>query len=71
PQTARLSCQNMHDKPYRIAKHSKISRMMFSDGNFWDSGLHPQYATEDNTEEAAKWAYEDALAEASAWLASR
>ena len=31
----------MHDKPYRIAKHSKISRMMFSDGNFWDSGLHP------------------------------
>jgi hypothetical protein len=36
-------------------------------------GVFPlsEYATEDNAEEAAKLAYEDALAEASAWLASR
>lgn len=29
------------------------------------------YATAENAEEAARYAYEDALAEASAWLASR
>jgi len=36
-------------------------------------GVFPlsQYATAANAEEAANYAYEDALAEASAWLASR
>lgn len=36
-------------------------------------GVFPlsEYATAENAEEAASYAYEDALAEASAWLASR
>ena len=36
-------------------------------------GVFPlsEYATAENVEEAASYAYEDALAEASAWLASR
>lgn len=36
-------------------------------------GVFPlsEYATAENAEEAAKYAYEDALAEASAWMVSR
>lgn len=50
---------------------------LIEDGEEVGGGVFPlseyatEYATEDNAEEAAKWAYEDALAEASAWLASR
>ena len=46
---------------------------LLEDGEEVGGGVFPlsEYATEDNAEEAAKWAYEDALAEASAWLASR
>jgi hypothetical protein len=50
---------------------------LIEDGEEVGGGVFPlsEYATEDNAEDnaekAAKWAYEDALAEASAWLASR
>jgi hypothetical protein len=46
---------------------------LIEDGEEVGGGVFPlsEYATEDSAEEAAKWAYEDALAEASAWLASR
>ena len=46
---------------------------LIEDGEEVGGGVFPlsEYATEDNAEAAAKWAYEDALAEASAWLASR
>ena len=48
---------------------------LIEDGEEVGGGVFPlsEYATEDedNAEEAAKLAYEDALAEASAWLASR
>ena len=50
---------------------------LIEDGEEVGGGVFPlsEYATEDNAEDnaevAAKWAYDDALAEASAWLASR
>ena len=46
---------------------------LIEDGEEVGGGVFPlsEYATEDNAEEAAKWANEDALAEASAWLGSR
>ena len=46
---------------------------LIENGEEVGGGVFPlsEYATEESAEEAAKWAYEDALAEASAWLASR
>ena len=46
---------------------------LFEDGEEVGGGVFPrsEYVTAENVEEAASYAYEDALAEASAWLASR
>ncbi len=46
---------------------------LIEDGEEVGGGVFPlsEYATAENAEEAASYAYEDALAEASAWLASR
>ena len=46
---------------------------LIEDGEEVGGGEFPlaEYATAENAEEAASYAYEDALAEASAWLASR
>ena len=46
---------------------------LFEDGEEVGGGVFPlpEYATAENTEEAASYAYEDALADASAWLASK
>ena len=46
---------------------------LLENGEEVGGGVFPlsEYATAENTEEAASYAYEDALAEASAWLASK
>lgn len=46
---------------------------LLEDGEEVGGGVFPlsEYVTAENAEEAASYAYEDALAEASAWLASR
>lgn len=46
---------------------------LLENGDEVGGGVFPlsEYVTAENAEEAASYAYEDALAEASAWLASR
>ena len=46
---------------------------LLENGEEVGGGVFPlaEYATAENAEEAASYAYEDALAEASTWLASR
>lgn len=46
---------------------------LLEDGEEVGGGVFPlsEYVTAENAEEAASYAYEEALAEASAWLASR
>ena len=63
------------NRPYMVdlQEDKSLVRGLLERGEEVGGGVFPwsEYATAENAEEAANYAYEDALAEASAWLASR